>query len=112
MKVLIVEDAAIIALDVANRLKRLGHTVTGTAATADIALMDITLKGERDGIEAASLLADELGVRCIFVTAYSDKGMRERALSVRPLRYLVKPIRDAELKEALLAAEAAIGADK
>jgi CheY-like chemotaxis protein len=124
VKVLIVEDAAIIALDVANRLKRLGHTVTGTAATADIALekaretspdialMDINLKGERDGIEAASLLADELGVRCIFVTAYSDKGMRERALSVRPLRYLVKPIRDAELKEALLAAEAAIGADK
>ena len=122
MKVLVVEDAAIIALDVANRVKRLGHMVTGVAATAalalekaretspDIALMDINLKGDRDGIEAASLLADELGIRCIFVTAYSDRGMKERALSVRPLGYIVKPIRDAELKEALAAADAALGA--
>jgi CheY-like chemotaxis protein len=123
MKVLVVEDTTIIALDLAHRVEREGHTVTGVAATAalalekaretspDIALMDIRLKGDRDGIEAASLLAGELGIRCIFVTAYADRRMRERALAVRPLGYIVKPIRDAELKEALAAAEAALGAD-
>ncbi|WP_298666704.1 response regulator [uncultured Methanofollis sp.] len=123
MKVLVVEDAAIIALDIANRVRRLGHMVTGTAATADIALekaretspdvalMDINLKGGRDGVDAASLLAEELGIRCIFVTAYSDRDMRERALATRPLGYIVKPIRDAELKEALAAAATALGLD-
>jgi len=123
VKVLVVEDAAIIALDIANRVRRLGHMVTGTAATADIALekaretspdvalMDINLKGGRDGVDAASLLAEELGIRCIFVTAYSDRDMRERALATRPLGYIVKPIRDAELKEALAAAATALGLD-
>ncbi|QYZ79366.1 response regulator [Methanofollis formosanus] len=117
LRVLVVEDAAIIALDIANRVKRLGHEVAGVASTAetawekaretrpDLVLMDINLKGEQNGIEAASRIAEELGIRSIFITAYSDKEMKERALATRPLGYIVKPIREADLEKVLAAAE-------
>ena len=64
-KILVVEDQNIVALNIRNKLKNLGYTVTGTASTgeeairkadlsnADLVLMDIMLKGEMDGIEAA-----------------------------------------------------------
>jgi CheY-like chemotaxis protein len=64
-KILVVEDQNIVALNIRNKLKNLGYTVPGTAATgeeairkaelthADLVLMDIMLKGEMDGIEAA-----------------------------------------------------------
>ncbi|QSZ67462.1 response regulator [Methanofollis aquaemaris] len=117
LRVLVVEDAAIIALDIASRVKRLGHEVVGVASTAemacekaceahpDLVLMDINLKGEQDGIEAASRIVDELGIRSVFITAYSDKGMKERALATHPLGYIVKPIREVDLEKVLARVE-------
>lgn len=117
LRVLVVEDAAIIALDIASRVKRLGHEVVGVASTAkgayekaceyrpDLILMDINLRGEHDGIEAASWIVEELGIRSVFITAYSDKGMKEQALATRPLGYIVKPIREDDLEKALAKVE-------
>lgn len=117
LRVLVVEDAAIIALDIANRVKRRGHKVVGVASTAkmacemareyrpDLVLMDINLKGDQDGIEAATWIGEKLRIRSVFITAYSDKGMRERAFAAFPLEYIVKPIKEADLENALKMAE-------
>lgn len=115
--VLVVEDDAIIGMDIEHRVKRLGYDVCGVADTAeealdiasrkkpDIALMDIRLRGEVDGIEAARMLKDQFAVPVIFITAYSDMKMRSRALDMDPLGYIVKPLREVELKNTLEAAE-------
>ncbi|MFA5396610.1 MAG: response regulator [Methanogenium sp.] len=117
MRVLVVEDDAIIGMDIEYRVKKLGYEVCGVADTAaealdiasrtkpDIALMDIRLRGEVDGIEAARMLRDTLSVPVIFITAYSDMKMRSRALDMEPLGYIVKPLREVELKNTLEAAE-------
>jgi len=117
LRVLVVEDDAIIGMDIEHRVKKLGYEVCGVADTAaealdiasrtrpDIALMDIRLRGDVDGIEAARMLRDTLGVPVIFITAYSDMKMRSRALDMELLGYIVKPLREVELKNTLEAAE-------
>lgn len=117
MRVLVVEDDAIIGMDIEHRVRKLGYEVCGVADSAgealaiasrtqpDIALMDIRLRGEVDGIEAARMLRDTLSVPVIFITAYSDMKMRTRALDMEPLGYIVKPLREVELKNTLEAAE-------
>lgn len=117
LRVLVVEDDAIIGMDIEHRVKKLGYEVCGVADSAaealdiasrtrpDIALMDIRLRGDVDGIEAARMLRDTLGVPVIFITAYSDMKMRSRALDMEPLGYIVKPLREVELKNTLEAAE-------
>ncbi len=117
MRVLVVEDDAIIGMDIEHRVKKLGYEVCGVADSAeealdiasrthpDIALMDIRLRGEVDGIEAAGMLRDQFSVPVIFITAYSDMKMRSRALDMDPLGYIIKPLREVELKNTLEAAE-------
>ena len=122
LRVLVVEDDAIIGMDIEHRVKKLGYEVCGVADTAeealeiasqkhpDSALMDIRLRGEVDGIEAARMLRDTYAVPVIFITAYSDMKMRSRALDMNPLGYIVKPLREVELKNTLEAAEEKIRA--
>lgn len=117
LRILVVEDDAIIGMDIEHRVKKLGYEVCGVADTAaealdiasakkpDLALMDIRLRGEVDGIEAARMLRDQLSVPVIFITAYSDMKMRSRALDMNPLGYIVKPLREVELKNTLEEAE-------
>ena len=117
LRVLVVEDDAIIGMDIEHRVKKLGYEVCGVADTAeealeiasrtgpDLALMDIRLRGEVDGIEAARLLREKFAIPVIFITAYSDMKMRSRALDMEPLGYIVKPLREVELKNTLEAAE-------
>ena len=88
LRVLVVEDDAIIGMDIEHRVKKLGYEVCGVADTAeealeiasrtgpDLALMDIRLRGEVDGIEAARLLREKFAIPVIFITAYSDMKMR------------------------------------
>jgi two-component system, response regulator PdtaR len=102
-KVLIVEDEHIVALGVESALLDAGMEVAGIAATADaavslarstkpdLAVMDIRLAGKRDGVEAALDLFNLFGIRCVFATAYSDAGTRERAAPARPLGWISKP---------------------
>ena len=56
-----------------------------------LALMDIRLASERDGIDAARELFQEFGIRCIFVTAHDDPHTRNRAEPGAPLGWLTKP---------------------
>ncbi len=108
-RVLIVEDERIIVLDLTNRLERFGCEVIGSCSTADEAiefaaaerpdliLMDIMLPGGRDGIEAAVELRRGLGIPVVFLTAYSDDQVIERAKEAEPYGFIVKPFKEREL---------------
>ena len=84
--VLVVEDESIVSKDIQHSLKKLGYHVVGAAATGelavqlamekqpDIILMDIMLKGEMNGIEAAMRIRQETNIPVIFLTAYADES--------------------------------------
>jgi PAS domain S-box-containing protein len=107
--ILIVEDENIVALDIKNRLKKLGYVVAGRAANGqaaidkaaetrpDLILMDIRLKGEMDGIAAAEQIRDRLGIPVIYLTAYSDEATLQRAKITEPYGFLIKPFEDRDL---------------
>jgi len=107
--VLIVEDEQIVALDLQQTLTGLGYDAFAIAATADeaiaraserrpdLALMDIRIKGKRDGIEVAEELRDLFSIPVVFLTAHGDTATIERAKLVEPWGYLVKPVKVAEL---------------
>jgi len=108
-KIMIVEDEPIVALDLSWQLQQLGYDVcateeSGKAAIAaahahapDIVLMDIILKGEMDGIEAAKHIVRGLQIPVIFLTAFSDTLTVSRAAQVAPHGYLTKPFQAKEL---------------
>ncbi len=101
-RILIVEDEAIVAMDLRLHLQALGYDAVGVAASPeqalelaartrpDLALMDVSLEGGSDGISAAQEV-QALGVPVVFLTAYADEGTLERAKRSRPYGYLVKP---------------------
>lgn len=103
IKLLIVEDEGIVALDLQERLEYLGYEVCGIADTAknalklaakyspDLVLMDIVLKGERDGISAAKQIYDLFEIPVVFLTAYADEKTLARAKLSNPHGYIVKP---------------------
>jgi PAS domain S-box-containing protein len=107
--VLIVEDEAIVAADLAGKLRMLGYEVVGTAAEAEeaielacslepsVVLMDIWLKGPMDGIETAEAIRRRLDVPVIYLTAHSDSATLERAKLSGPFGYILKPFEEREL---------------
>ncbi|MBL8716468.1 MAG: response regulator [Myxococcales bacterium] len=108
-RILVVEDEGIVALDIQRTLARLGFDVTGVAASADealaqarseppdLVLMDIHLRGARDGVHAAEDLRAELDLPVVYLTAHSDVATVQRAKLTEPLGYVVKPYKSAEL---------------
>ena len=112
-KVLLVEDDAAIATELARRITAMGHTVTGTAASRDemitacdltrpdVVLMDIGIRGPVDGIAAAFELFERYALRVIYLTGDSDVSSMERAKATRPYAYLLKPVSAAELRGAI-----------
>jgi two-component system cell cycle sensor histidine kinase/response regulator CckA len=110
-RVLVVEDEGLIAADIARRLESLGHTVAGTASTADealelcaaaeVVLMDVRLDGPRDGIDAANEIRARYRIPVIFLTAHADRATLDRAKVSGPFGYLVKPLGPAALQAAL-----------
>lgn len=113
LRILVVEDEAIIAFELEDILERLGAEVVGTAMSADDAVrraealrpdcvtMDISLHGPRDGISAALEIYERFGIRSVFVSAYGDADARARAEPARPLGWVAKPIRAAQLDSIL-----------
>lgn len=109
-RVVVVEDEAIIAMDLERRLSELGYQVVGSAANADkaietvglvepdIVLMDIQLSGERDGVYASGQIKELYGTPVVFLTAYSDSEIVERAIQTDPMGYLLKPFSDREVR--------------
>ena len=113
IEILLVEDEAIIALEIERNLHSLGYEVTsivdnGTKAIEkaeedrpDLILMDIRIKGGMDGIEAAEIIGSRFGIPVIFSTAHVDEKRIDRAKITMPFGYLLKPLRARDLKVAI-----------
>ena len=115
-RVLIVEDEAIIAKDIEKQLTKEGFTVTGGVQTAaeaftrierdnpDVVLMDITIKGPMDGVNAAATIQNRYGLPVIYLTAHADDQTLERARMTEPYGYILKPFAAAHLKPTIIMA--------
>lgn len=109
-RLIIVDDEAIITMQLGMRLRSMGYDVVGTASSAEasvrmandlnpnLILMDIVMPGNIDGINAAEIIKDEMDIPIIFLTAYTDDEYIERAKNVEPFGYIVKPYSDNEVK--------------
>lgn len=107
--VLIVEDDVLIASQMEAALSEAGFDVLGPVATGeeamaiaaserpDLAVVDLRLAGNRDGVDTALELLRSHGIRCIFATAYSDPEAHARAKPADPLGWLHKPYTMASL---------------
>lgn len=108
-KILIVEDQNIVAMDLQNCLKTLKYNVSGIAfsgagaikkaqeTSPDLILMDITLKGDMDGISAAAEIKKRFNIPIIYLTSYADQATIQRAKETEPFGYLLKPFEEKEL---------------
>jgi two-component system cell cycle sensor histidine kinase/response regulator CckA len=111
--ILIVEDERIVAKDMQLMLRDLGYDAYAIASSADeaiayasercpdLVLMDIRIKGPRDGIDTAEILRSRFGVPIVYLTAHADEGTIQRAKATEPYGYLVKPVRHGELHGAI-----------
>ena len=111
--ILIVEDERVVARDIEKRLKRLGYQVVGSVASGeealrqvkqvlpDLVLMDIQLKGQLDGIQAAEQIHANLDIPVIYLTAYADDETLQRAKVTEPFGYIVKPFDERDLHAAI-----------
>jgi len=107
--IMVVEDEAIIREDLGQMLMELGYEVRAKARTAEDAiskaektrpnliLMDIVLKGDMDGIEAAWQIGERFDIPSIFLTAYADKEKLARAKLSNTFGYIVKPVNESTL---------------
>ena len=108
-RILIVEDERIVSMEIEDKLEQLGYEVAdsvshGEKAVAiagsrplDLVLMDIQLKGDMDGIEAARKIISMHNIPVIFLTAYADDTTIQRAKLSKPYGYLLKPFETREL---------------
>ncbi len=108
-QILVVEDENIVARDIQTRLKRMGHDVPAVVSSGeealkkvaeihpDLVLMDIMLKGEMDGTEAARQIRDRFDLPVIYLTAYADDHTLQRAKVAEPFGYILKPFEEREL---------------
>jgi CheY-like chemotaxis protein len=111
--ILIVEDEWIIADDLQRKVRRLGYAVSAVvssgraaiehAATSqpDLILMDLGLRGEMDGVQAAQSIREHCNAPVVYVTAHADDATLARAEHTQPLGYVFKPFVDDELRHAL-----------
>ena len=102
--ILIVEDERIISKDLQDFLRELGYLnsiVVDTYEAAievidqippNIVLLDISLRGEKSGVDIAKYLIQTDTIPFIYITSYTDKKTLEDAKSTRPSGYLVKPL--------------------
>lgn len=112
-KIMIVEDEWITAEDIKTSLQSLGYCVTSISPSGDeaiqnaekdkpdLVLMDIVLQGEKDGIETANEIRSRFHIPIIYLTAYADDKVLERAKITEPFGYIVKPFLNEDLKIAI-----------
>jgi len=112
-RILIVEDEHIVAMGIKRMLKNLGYTLAGVASSGedavnkaestfpDLVLMDIMLKGNKNGIEAAQEIKARFGIPVVYLTACSESKIVERAWKTGPLGYIVKPFDEKDLKKSI-----------
>jgi DNA-binding LytR/AlgR family response regulator len=107
--ILIVEDESIVAKDIQHSLKKLGYTVVGMCSSGedaiktveevkpDLVLMDIMLKGEMSGIDAAGQIREKFNIPIIYLTAYADESTLNKAKVSEPYGYIIKPFKEIDL---------------
>jgi len=112
-RILVVEDEAVVALDLERDLQEMGYAVCAVTASGeeaiasarrlqpDLVLMDIVIRGEVDGIDAARQIMRETDVPVVFLTAHGDAGTIVRAAQTAPYGYLTKPFNSESLRAAI-----------
>ncbi len=115
LRILVVEDEVLVAFSLKVELTRAGYKVCGVAATADeavslalqhrpdVILMDIGLKGEKDGFDAAGAIYAVEFIPIVFVSGYLDDANRARAAQFNPLACLGKPATLMQIKNSFAA---------
>jgi PAS domain S-box-containing protein len=113
IKILIVEDEGIEALDIQHSLVSMGYpepviALSGQEAVKkagefrpDVVLMDIMLHGEMDGVTAAERIRGRFGIPIIYLTAYANNDIVQRAIKTHPYGYIVKPFKEKDLHVAI-----------
>lgn len=113
LRIMIVEDEPVIAEEIAATIEDLGYIPVAKVmhskdvlnsfkiAAPDLVLMDINLGQGKDGIQLAAELKAEKNVPLIFLTSYSDKTIVDRAKTVNPDGYIVKPFDEKDLQVAI-----------
>lgn len=103
LKLLIVEDETVQSMHMEILLQAWGHETCKTVVSGleaietaererpDVVLMDVNIQGEVDGISAAGSIIGGLGIPVILLTGYDDASVYQRAMSVNPAGYFVKP---------------------
>lgn len=109
VNILVTEDESIVRKDIERSLKKLGYNVVGTADSGekaielaqslkpDLALMDIMLKGDMTGIEAAAAIKEEIDIPIVFLTAHSDDSTLKEAKMTEPHGYILKPFKEIDI---------------
>jgi len=112
-RVLVVEDEPAIAQDLAACLEELGYVPIGPANSADraktlldsfspdIALLDISIKGDKTGIDLAHTINKQFNIPFVYLTSFSDKMTVEKARETYPYGYIVKPFKQSDLAPAI-----------
>src|SRR6266700_7249796 len=112
-RALIVEDEILIAEELRERLSRLGFSVIAavdsgeegvaiaTRERPDLVLMDIRLKGEKDGVQAAKEIRQQVDVPIVYLTAYSDQLTVDRAKATEHDGFILKPFQRRELQSTI-----------
>ncbi len=111
--ILIVEDELIIAQDISFKLEDLGYHVVAMASNydeaiqilessqVDVALLDIQINGEKDGIDVANYISTNMAIPFLYLTSNADFSTISRAKETQPNGYILKPIKKKELFAAL-----------
>jgi PAS domain S-box-containing protein len=111
--ILIVEDEGLVARDLEFTLAEMGYEVLGavdsgdaalqavSARRPDVVLMDVNIRGPKDGIDTADAINRDFAVPVVFLTAYADDETLTRAARTRPYGYIVKPFTDKDVRCAI-----------
>ncbi len=113
VRILIVEDEGIVGLDLQRMLQNAGYYACEVVASGekaiqkadadrpDLVLMDIFLQGELNGVEAAGQIHTRFNIPVIFITANTDKKLKEKALITNPFGYITKPFNEENVLEVI-----------
>ena len=113
IRIVLIDEESDSAQDIQGQLQRMSYDVTAMTATADdvimhaddlrpdVILMDVRLKGETDGVEAAQKIKRVRDIPIIFITADTDEATVRRAIAAEPDGFLIRPLDDLELIAAI-----------
>ena len=113
INILVTEDESIVRKDIERCLVNLGYNVIATADNGedaiemalkhkpDLALMDIMIKGDMNGIAAAEEIKRNLDIPVVFLTAYADENTLNEAKLAEPHGYILKPFKDVDIQTAI-----------